>query len=99
MVFGLGTEELLLVAAIFLMFFGATAIPKLARSMGRAKGEFQKARTEFEREASAAQNETLAPPPAAPSESQVRQTARGLGIDEAGKPVDEVKRLIQQKLA
>ncbi len=89
------TSEIILIALVVLLLFGATAIPKLARSLGRAQGEFNRAKKEFQSEAAKAE----AAQPAGASEDQVRSTARGLGIDEAGKPLDEVKRLIAQKLA
>lgn len=90
------TSEIILIALVVLLLFGATAIPKLARSLGRAQGEFNRAKKEFHAEASKAEG---APPSGPASEEQVRRTARDLGIDEAGKPLDEVKRLIAQRLA
>jgi sec-independent protein translocase protein TatA len=42
----MGGMELLILLAIFLMFFGAKRIPELARSLGRGKREFHKGATE-----------------------------------------------------
>ncbi len=92
----LDTKEIVLIALVILLLFGATAIPKLARAMGRAQGEFNKAKKEFTSEAARAEAGAAT---AAPTEEQVRRTARDLGIDEAAKPLDEVKRLIAQKMA
>ncbi len=36
-------EEILVVAAVFLLFFGADRIPKFARSLGESITEFKKA--------------------------------------------------------
>jgi sec-independent protein translocase protein TatA len=94
----LETEPLILIIVVVLILFGATAIPKLARSLGQAKGEFNKARREFEAEAAKAEASASAPA-TGPSEEQVRRTARDLGIAEQGKSLTEVKALIQQKLA
>lgn len=94
-ILGLGTDELIIVLVVVVLLFGAANIPKLARSLGRAKGEFQRARSEFQSEAAKGEQETTM----APGEEQVRASARSLGIDDAGKSVDELKRLIQQKLA
>ena len=88
---------LMVILVVVLLLFGAAAIPKLARSLGQAKGEFTKAKREFDSEAASAERATLAT--TEPTEAQVRQTARDLGIAEQGKPLDEVKTLIQQKLA
>lgn len=91
----LSNTELLVIAVVLLLLFGATAIPKLARSLGQAKGQFQQAKKTFEEEAAKA----AGPAPAGPSEDQLRETARALGIDPAGKSGDELKRLIAQKVA
>jgi sec-independent protein translocase protein TatA len=95
MVLGLGTQELVVILVIVVLLFGATAIPKLARGLGRAKGEFSKAKEEFSREAAEAERSAAQ----APSEESVRKTARDLGIDEQGRDLADVKRLIQERLA
>jgi sec-independent protein translocase protein TatA len=38
----IGTTELIIIVAVILILFGATAIPRFARSLGRAKKEFEK---------------------------------------------------------
>lgn len=91
-----GLQEWGFVIVIVLLLFGAAAIPKLARSLGRAQGEFKKARREMDLEMAAAAGETAETPA---SEESVRRTARELGIPEQGRDLGEVKRLIQQKLA
>ncbi len=40
--FGLGTQELLLVLLILLVLFGGTQLPRLARSLGASIGEFRR---------------------------------------------------------
>ena len=42
MVGGLGTPELLIILFLFFMLFGIERLPKMARSMGQARGEFSK---------------------------------------------------------
>jgi sec-independent protein translocase protein TatA len=37
----LGVPELLIILALIVLLFGATKLPKLARSVGQAKKEFQ----------------------------------------------------------
>lgn len=93
MALGVSNELLLVIALVFLLFGGA-AIPKLARSLGRAKGEFQKSKVEFEQEMKKAESgqHTSA------SEDQIRATARDLGIEEEGRPLDDVKKDVQQRL-
>jgi sec-independent protein translocase protein TatA len=41
-----GIAELLIVLAVVVLLFGATRLPKLARSMGEAKREFRKGTAE-----------------------------------------------------
>lgn len=95
---GLETGPFIVILVVVLLLFGASAIPRLARSLGQAKGEFSKAKREFESEAAKAEA-TQASSAAGPSEEQVRKTARELGIAEQGKSLAEVKQLIAQKLA
>ena len=45
-----GTTELLIIAGVIFVLFGATAIPKFARSIGLAKKEFNKASEEDKKE-------------------------------------------------
>ena len=37
----IGSNEVLIIALVVLVLFGASAIPKFARSLGRAKKEFE----------------------------------------------------------
>lgn len=62
---GIGAPELIIVLLVVLLLFGATRLPKLARSMGEASKEFKKGITEKEDEAAPA-------PPA--SEQKVTMT-------------------------
>jgi sec-independent protein translocase protein TatA len=39
---GLGTGELLIVLAVILVLFGGAKLPQLARSLGKAQGEFKR---------------------------------------------------------
>lgn len=38
---GFGTTEIIIIAAIIVLLFGASAIPKFARNIGKAKKEFE----------------------------------------------------------
>jgi sec-independent protein translocase protein TatA len=37
----IGTTEIVIIVGVVLVLFGATAIPRFARSLGRAKKEFE----------------------------------------------------------
>jgi sec-independent protein translocase protein TatA len=53
-----GQTEILIIVLIVIILFGAATIPKLARSLGRAQGEFKKAKGEFEKEMKSAESES-----------------------------------------
>ena len=38
----IGATEIIIIGAVVFVLFGATAIPKFAKSLGQAKKEFQK---------------------------------------------------------
>lgn len=46
----LGTPEMMIIAALVLVLFGAKKLPAFARGLGRSMAEFKNAREEFEKE-------------------------------------------------
>jgi len=38
----LGSTEIIIIAAVILLLFGSATLPKFARSLGKAKNEFEK---------------------------------------------------------
>ena len=46
---GFGGTELFIIFLIILLLFGSSAIPKIARSLGKAKKEFSNAKKDFEK--------------------------------------------------
>ncbi len=38
----IGTTEIIVIVVVVMVIFGASAIPKFARSLGKAKSEFEK---------------------------------------------------------
>ena len=62
-----GPETLLLVAIVAIVIFGGAKIPELARSLGKAKGEFQKGLSEGDRAKAEAAAADAPPAPVAAS--------------------------------
>lgn len=48
--FGLGTSEVIMILAVFLLFFGAKKIPEMARGLGRGIREFKDATQDIKRQ-------------------------------------------------
>lgn len=46
----IGPSEMIVILVLAIIFFGPDKIPELARSLGKATGEFKKAQMETERE-------------------------------------------------
>lgn len=81
-----GGSEWILLVVLALLLFGATKIPDLARSLGKAKAEFKRGEQEglsqLERER---------------DEEEVRRKARALGIETEGKTLDELRREVARR--
>lgn len=54
----LGTTELLIILGVILLVFGGTKLPKLARSLGQAQGEFKKGIEDGNKEAEKASDKS-----------------------------------------
>ncbi len=47
--FGIGTTEILVILVVALVVIGPESLPKMARTIGKAMGEFRRVSTEFQR--------------------------------------------------
>jgi sec-independent protein translocase protein TatA len=54
---GLGGQEMVVIFLIVLLLFGAKKLPELARGVGKSMGEFKKAREDFEKEITRAEDD------------------------------------------
>ncbi|MFQ5976285.1 MAG: twin-arginine translocase TatA/TatE family subunit [Candidatus Hydrothermarchaeales archaeon] len=107
----LGGPEVVIIIAIGLLLFGPKKLPELARAVGRAVGEYQKAVKEFEHEADSVRKDVLdegssaAPGPrGAPGVKrrkgptpQLTKIAKNLGIDTANKSESQLLAEINRK--
>lgn len=89
-----GLEWIILLIALVVIFaFGGKKLPELARSLGRAKGEFERGKMEIERELRDERSKD-----SKKEEGNVVKAAQDLGIDTHGKSEDELKKEIKEKL-
>ncbi len=47
--FGIGTTEILIILLVALIVIGPESLPKIARTVGKAMGEFRRVSTDFQR--------------------------------------------------
>jgi len=91
-------EWLPILIVIVVLLFGAKKLPELARSVGRARGEFTRGQREIERELRAEETTYRAAPPSPAEESPTVKAAKALGIDVTGKTEEQLKREIEARL-
>jgi sec-independent protein translocase protein TatA len=92
-----GLEWVIIILVIVVIFFGAKKIPELARSMGKATSEFQKARMEakktIENQTSNEENEQRSV-----DREKLESIAETLGVDYTNKDDQDLKNAIDEKL-
>jgi sec-independent protein translocase protein TatA len=92
-----GPQEIILIFIIVILLFGANKIPELARSLGKATGEFKKGKNDLEAEL------TDIVKPAQESKSQentsskIKKMAQDLGIATEGKNDEQLLDEIRKK--
>ncbi|MDQ4074450.1 MAG: twin-arginine translocase TatA/TatE family subunit [Thermoproteota archaeon] len=98
-----GAEWIIVILIIVILFFGARKIPELAKSLGRATSEFQKARIDAKRNL---QSDLEAEPQYAQQQSsqqsldreKLESIADTLGIDYSNKNDLDLKNSIEEEI-
>lgn len=91
---GLGGMEWIIIAAIIIaLFFGVKKIPELARSFGRASGEYEKAKIEMRKEIDRAKSGD------ADQREKLESVAEKLGINPVGKSDEELRQEIDKDIS
>lgn len=88
----IGTEWIMIVVVIIVVFFGVKKIPELARSFGKATGEYEKAKLEAGREIQFLKSQ------ASLARSKLEEVADTLGLDTANKTDAELRSSIDAEL-
>jgi TatA/E family protein of Tat protein translocase len=78
-VFGVGTQELLVILLVALLLFGAGRIPEVARSLGTALRDARRAMQDVQREVNA-EHPTPPPPSRAPATAAPTPDDRDPGL-------------------
>ncbi|MFQ5762100.1 MAG: twin-arginine translocase TatA/TatE family subunit [Candidatus Bathyarchaeia archaeon] len=92
-----GMEWIILIVIAVILIFGAKKIPELARSIGRASGEFQRGKVESEKEAKS-QVESSTAKLETPDREKLLKIAQDLGIDTSGKTESELREEIAKAM-
>ncbi|MFK5923409.1 MAG: twin-arginine translocase TatA/TatE family subunit [Verrucomicrobiota bacterium] len=89
----IGFQEMILIALVILLLFGAKKLPELARGIGKSMGEFKKAKEDFEDEIKRGTDEGNNPPKStsAPSETVAQSSDNAVEEDTAEEEAEEVK--------
>ena len=82
------------VVAIVIIMWGPSKIPELAKALGKAKGEFDKASKEFQEAASTTANA----PKMRSNDEILLETAQKLGIVSDGKTREQISAEISEKI-
>ena len=95
--FGIGGLEWILIFAALLLLFGGSKLPELARSLGRAKGEFKRGQMELERELAEEESKGRGKK-GKKVNPKILGAAESLGIDTEDKSEKQLKKEIAKKL-
>ena len=86
------SSEMLFILAVFILFFGIERLPKLARSLGMAKGEFQKGISD-----SRTMTEEDLDRGGKTENAELVEKADSAGIDVEGRTADEVESDLEEE--
>lgn len=92
-----GMEWIIIIGLIVAVFFGAKKIPEFAKSIGKAKGEYEKARLEAKREVEMLKNGVTSVP-SSQDRMKLEEVANSLGLEFSGKTDEQLRNSIQAEL-
>ena len=84
-----GYEFLIIIVIIVVLFFGVKKIPELARSFGKARAEYEKARIEVKKELDQIRGKDKV------GREKLEEIAESLGIDYTNKNDDDLRKAIE----
>jgi sec-independent protein translocase protein TatA len=96
-----GSEWFIIILLALVLLFGAKKLPQLSRTVGKAVGEYEKAKDMFRREMEEASNQAVPriKGPVATEREKLETIANSLGIDDySGLTDDELRMLISKRM-
>ncbi|OYT55229.1 twin-arginine translocase TatA/TatE family subunit [Candidatus Bathyarchaeota archaeon] len=87
----IGQEWIIIAVIAVILIFGAKKLPELARSIGRARGEFERGKIEVEKELKEVETSK-------PTKETLMKIAKDLGIETEGKSEEEIRQEIAKKV-
>ena len=90
-----GMEWIIILVVVVVLLFGAKKLPDLARSIGRARGEFERGKIDIDKEL--AQEKSAVAEPVDELQKLIK-AARELGIDTVGKTKEQLKEEISKSM-
>lgn len=103
-----GSEWAIIIILALVLLFGTKRMPQISRTIGKAVGEYEKARQKFQLEFQEASEQARRDAgvsnlpritsPVSTEREKLEMMATSLGIDHAGKSDDELRALISQRM-
>ncbi len=90
-----GAEWIIIILIIVILFFGAKKIPELARSLGKASSEFQRARIDAKK---TLENDKYSSPTKSVDREKLESIAETLGVDYTNKNDEDLRLAIESEL-
>jgi sec-independent protein translocase protein TatA len=90
-----GAEWIIIILIVVILFFGAKKIPELARSLGKASSEFQRARIDAKK---TLENDKYSPPTKSVDREKLESIAETLGVDYTNKNDQDLRQAIELEL-
>ena len=99
-----GSEWAIIILLALILIFGAKRLPQFSKTVGRAVGEYEKAREMFRREMQEASEQAKAKNPritgpVASEREKLETIAASLGIEHRGKSDEELRSLISRRMS
>jgi sec-independent protein translocase protein TatA len=102
----LGSEWIILIILSLVLIFGTKRLPQLSRTVGRAAGEYEKARNMIRREMNQGLSSGLTAEripritgPVATEREKLELMASNLGIEFSGRSDEELRSMISEKMS